>query len=61
MIFGKGKVNLYEPILHVSNPSSVSSPSFDKDWAKTQFVWGLHTRVAELVVIAGPADLHAAI
>ena len=36
-------------------------PSFDRDWAKTQFIWGLHTRVAELVVIAGPSDLHAAI
>ena len=36
-------------------------PSFDMDWAKTQFVWGLHTRVAELVTIAGPTDLSQAI
>ena len=36
-------------------------PSFDRDWAKTQFVWGLHSRVAELVTIVGPADLHLAI
>ena len=36
-------------------------PSFDRDWAKTQFIWGLHTHVAELVVIARPSDLHAAI
>ena len=36
-------------------------PAFDKDWAKTQYIWGLHQRVAELVVIADPCDLHAAI
>ena len=36
-------------------------PSFDRDWAKTQFVWGLHQRIAELVTIAEPGDLHAAI
>ena len=36
-------------------------PSFDAEWAKTQFIWGLHQRVAELVVIAKPGDLHAAI
>ena len=36
-------------------------PSFDREWAKTQFVWGLHQRVAELVTIASPGDLHAAI
>ena len=36
-------------------------PSFDQDWAKTQFIWGLHSRVAELVTIAGPANLHLAI
>ena len=36
-------------------------PSFDQDWAKTQFVWGLHLRVVELVTILGPADLHLAI
>ena len=36
-------------------------PSFDREWAKTQFIWGLHQRVAELVTIASPSDLHAAI
>ena len=36
-------------------------PSFDKDWAKTQFIWGLHQKIAELVTIADPTDLHAAI
>ena len=36
-------------------------PSFDSEWAKTQFIWGLTQRVAELVVIAKPGDLHAAI
>ena len=36
-------------------------PSFDQDWAKTQFIWGLHSCVAELVTIVGPADLHLAI
>ena len=36
-------------------------PSFDRDWAKTQFIWGLHSRVAELGVIARPAALHAGI
>ena len=36
-------------------------PSFNQDWAKTQFIWGLHSCVAELVTIAGPADLHLAI
>ena len=36
-------------------------PSFDAEWAKTQFIWGLHQRVAELVVIAKVGDLHAAI
>ena len=36
-------------------------PSFDQDWANTQFVWGLRMRVAELVTIVGPADLHIAI
>ena len=36
-------------------------PTFDHDWAKTQYIWGLHQRVAELVVIAEPSDLHAAI
>ena len=36
-------------------------PAFDKEWAKIQFIWGLHQRVAELMVIAEPGDLHAAI
>ena len=36
-------------------------PSFDAEWAKSQYIWGLNQRVAELVVIAEPADLHAAI
>ena len=36
-------------------------PSFDMDWAKSQFIWGLHKRVAELVTIAAPSDLHSAI
>ena len=36
-------------------------PTFDQDWAKTQYIWGLHQRIAELVVIAEPSDLHAAI
>ena len=36
-------------------------PTFDKEWAKTQFIWGLHQRVAELVTIASLSDLHAAI
>ena len=36
-------------------------PSFDQDWAKTQFLWGLHLRVVKLVTISGPADLHLAI
>ena len=33
-------------------------PLFNQDWAKTQFIWGLHSRVAGLVTIAGPTDLH---
>ena len=36
-------------------------PSFDREWAKTQFIWGLHQRVAELVTITSPSDLHVAI
>ena len=36
-------------------------PSWDQDWAKTQFIWGLHTRVAELVTISSPSDLAQAI
>ena len=34
-------------------------PSWEQDWAKSQFIWGLHGRVAELVTISSPADLHA--
>ena len=36
-------------------------PSWENDWAKSQFLWGLHGRVAELVAISSPAKLHAAI
>ena len=36
-------------------------PTFDREWARTQFIWGLHQRIAELVTIASPSDLHAAI
>ena len=36
-------------------------PTFDKEWAKTQYIWGLHPRTAELVIIADPKDLHSAI
>ena len=35
--------------------------SFDQDWAKTQFIWGLHTRVTKLVTISRLADLAQAI
>ena len=36
-------------------------PSFDQDYAKTQFMWGLHLHVAKLVTIAEPTDLHLVI
>ena len=36
-------------------------PTFDQEWAKSQFVWGLHQRVAELVVISNPRTLREAI
>ena len=36
-------------------------PSWDQDWARTQFIWGLHSRVAELVTISSPTDLAQAI
>ena len=39
----------------------VKLASFDHNWVKTHFVWGLHQRIAELVTIADPSDLHAAI
>ena len=32
-------------------------PSWDLGWAKSQFIWGLHARVTELVTILGPTDL----
>ena len=36
-------------------------PLWDQDWAKTQFIWGLHSRVAELVTILSLANLAQAI
>ena len=36
-------------------------PTYDVEWAKSQYIWGLSQKVAELVVIAEPADLQAAI
>ena len=36
-------------------------PTHDREWARVQFIWGLHQRIAELVTIASPSDLHAAI
>ena len=33
-------------------------PSFNQIWAKTQFIWGLHLHVAELVTIVGLTDVH---
>ena len=36
-------------------------PTHDREWAKVQFVWGLHQRIAELVTISEPGDLHTAI
>ena len=36
-------------------------PTCDHGWAKTQFIWGLHQHVAELVTIADPGDVHATI
>ena len=35
-------------------------PSWDADWAKSHFIWGLPGRVAELVTIASPGDLFSA-
>ena len=32
-------------------------PTHDREWAKVQFIWGLHQRIAELVTIAAPSDL----
>ena len=36
-------------------------PTFDEDWAKSQFVWGLHGEIAAMVVIAAPTTLASAI
>ena len=36
-------------------------PTYDVEWAKSQYIWGLSQKVAELVVISEPADLQAAI
>ena len=36
-------------------------PSWDADWAKSQFIWGLHGRVAKLVTIVSPGNLFSAI
>ena len=36
-------------------------PTFDNDWAKSQYIWGLYQQIAELVTISDPADLHEAI
>ena len=36
-------------------------PTHDREWAKVQFVWGLHQRIAELVTISEPGDLHTTI
>ena len=58
---GKGKQKLCDHIPPLFEALLGKLPSFDQDWAKTQFIWGLHSRVAELVTIAGPADLHLAI
>ena len=36
-------------------------PTYDVEWAKSQYIWGLSQKVAELVVISEPADLQTAI
>ena len=36
-------------------------PTCDEEWAKHQYIWGLHPRVAELVTIAQVQDLPSAI
>ena len=36
-------------------------PSIDGEWAKTQFTWGLHARIAKLVFMSESIDLHQAI
>lgn len=35
-------------------------PSYDEEWTKSQFVWGLHREIAEMVVITAPDDLATA-
>ena len=36
-------------------------PNVDGEWAKTQFTWGLHARIAKLVIMSEATDLHQAI
>ena len=36
-------------------------PHYEDDWARSQFVWGLHGEIASLVVIAAPTTLASAI
>ena len=36
-------------------------PNYDEEWARSQFVWGLHGEIAAMVVIAAPATLASAI
>ena len=61
VISGKGNPKQYECIPPGLRSLLGKLPSFDQDWAKTQFIWGLHSRVAKLVMIVGPTDLHLAI
>ena len=36
-------------------------PHYDEEWARSQFVWGLHGEIAAMVVIAAPTTLASAI
>ena len=36
-------------------------PTYDEEWARSQFVWGLHGEIAAMVVIAAPTTLASAI
>ena len=36
-------------------------PNYDEDWARSQFVWGLHGAIAAMVVMAAPTTLASAI
>ena len=36
-------------------------PPYDEEWARSQFVWGLHGEIAAMVVIAAPTTLASAI